>query len=173
MIEYAVGRLWTEMPKEFLDFINPAAALVPMPRSAPFPPRQANVLWVPQRICHALAAVQLGARVLPCLKRATAVQKSATAGPGMRPDAAAHLASFHAEGAIDPPDEITIVDDVITKGATLLAAASALQKAFPRASIKGFALIRTMGLVPEIERLVHPVLGEVTHTTWGGTLRLP
>jgi hypothetical protein len=173
MIEYAVSRLLAEMPPEFLSFIHPLATLVPMPRSAPFPPRQPNVLWVPRRISEALLAVQLGAGVLSCLRRATAVPKSAAAAPGMRPDAAMHLASFEVDGQVDPPQEITIVDDVITKGATLLAAASALQRAFPKATIRGFALVRTMGLVPDIERLVHPVVGEVTQTGGGGTLRVP
>ena len=56
---------------------------------------------------------------------------------------------------------ITIVDDVVTKGATLLAAASLVAEAYPDAEVRAFALIRTMGLVPEIDKIVDPVVGTI------------
>jgi phosphoribosylpyrophosphate synthetase len=57
---------------------------------------------------------------------------------------------------------LCLVDDVITKGATLLAAASRLQEAYPAAKIVAFALIRTLGFVEDIERIIEPALGTIT-----------
>jgi hypothetical protein len=54
-----------------------------------------------------------------------------------------------------------LVDDVVTKGRTLLAAAARVQEAFPCAEIRAFALIRTMGLTRNVERLVDPCIGEI------------
>jgi Na+/citrate or Na+/malate symporter len=47
------------------------------------------------------------------------------------------------------PERILLVDDVITKGRTLIAAATRVHEAFPQAPICAFALLRTMGLVAE------------------------
>jgi adenine/guanine phosphoribosyltransferase-like PRPP-binding protein len=74
---------------------------------------------------------------------------------------------------LERPRKITLVDDVVTKGATLLAAASLLAQAFPEAEIQAFALIRTMGLVPEVERIVDPVVGRIFRTPSGGADRRP
>jgi len=59
-------------------------------------------------------------------------------------------------------EELCLIDDVITKGATLLAAASRLQETYPHANIVAFALVRTLGFVDDIERIVEPVLGTIT-----------
>jgi adenine/guanine phosphoribosyltransferase-like PRPP-binding protein len=71
------------------------------------------------------------------------------------------------------PDRITIVDDVVTKGATLLAAASLLANTFPNAEIRAFALVRTTGLVPDVERIVDPVVGRIFQRAGGGADREP
>ena len=71
------------------------------------------------------------------------------------------------------PRNITIIDDVVTKGATLLAAASLLANAFPDARVRAFALVRTMGLVPDIERIVEPVVGRIGLDAWGEPIRDP
>jgi hypothetical protein len=48
-----------------------------------------------------------------------------------------------------------------TKGRTLLAAASCVHEAFPGAQIRAFALLRTMGLISGIQRLLDPCKGEI------------
>jgi hypothetical protein len=65
------------------------------------------------------------------------------------------------EGSLPAPDGIVLVDDVITKGRTLLAAATRVHEAFPNARIRAFALLRTMGMVPEIGQLLDPCVGEI------------
>jgi orotate phosphoribosyltransferase-like protein len=59
-------------------------------------------------------------------------------------------------------DCLCLVDDVVTKGATLLAAATRLQEAYPKATVTAFALVRTLGFVDNIDRIVEPALGAIT-----------
>jgi phosphoribosylpyrophosphate synthetase len=54
-----------------------------------------------------------------------------------------------------------LIDDVVTRGRTLLAAATRLQEAFPAVEIRAFALLRTMGLVPNVRQLLDPCIGEI------------
>lgn len=161
MVEYAVQRLPDRASDDLLRLLDPRAVLIPMPRSAPFPPKQPNVLWVPRRICESLVAQGLGASVLPCVERVAQVPKSAFARPGERPTVQAHLDSMRVTATLEPPERIVLVDDVVTKGATLLAAASVVRHAFPEADVACFALIRTLGLQPEIERIVDPIVGVI------------
>jgi adenine/guanine phosphoribosyltransferase-like PRPP-binding protein len=63
---------------------------------------------------------------------------------------------------LERPRRITIVDDFVTKGATLLAAASRVQEAFPEAEVRAFALVRTKGLVADIESISEPCEGLIT-----------
>jgi hypothetical protein len=56
---------------------------------------------------------------------------------------------------------LCLIDDVITKGSTLLGAATRLQMTFPRAAISAFALVRTLGFVEDIETIVEPAVGTI------------
>ena len=60
-----------------------------------------------------------------------------------------------------PPSQVVLVDDVVTKGRTLLAAAARLHEAFPTIDIRAFALLRTMGLGQRVDRLLDPCVGEI------------
>ena len=50
------------------------------------------------------------------------------------------------------------------KGRTLLAASMRLRERFPRAQLRAFALVRTLGLVPDIAQLVEPCEGTIIWT---------
>lgn len=140
------------------EFIEPRDVLVPMPGSSPRACLAGTVTW---HLSAALRGEGLGHSVWPGLRRIRAVQKSATALPGTRPSVGCHYDSF----AIDPtdalPSQVVLVDDIVTKGRTLLAAAARLHEAFPGVRIRGFALVRTMGLVPGVNKLLDPCVGQI------------
>lgn len=172
LIEYVVDRLAADQPRQVLPVLGSGRTLVPMPRSAPFPPRETNVLWVPRRIAEVLVARGLGAGVAPVLERITAVPKSAFAAPGERPSVQAHYDSLRVHATLESPTRITIVDDVVTRGRTFLAAASRLKEAYPDAEVSCLALVRTRGLVPEILNMVDPIYGTIRYVA-GDAQRLP
>jgi hypothetical protein len=93
------------------------AILVPAPGSAPL---VAGGLWVPERFCIELLKHGVGGSVEPLIRRTAAVPKSAYSASGSRPSVERHLASLDVERRILPPGPIVVVDDVITKGRTLL-----------------------------------------------------
>jgi hypoxanthine phosphoribosyltransferase len=72
-----------------------------------------------------------------------------------------HYESFAVDSGTAAPAEILLVDDVVTKGRTLLAAATRLQEAFPNARIRAFALLRTMGMIASVEQLLDPCVGQI------------
>ncbi|MBS0380680.1 MAG: hypothetical protein JSS29_19530 [Proteobacteria bacterium] len=90
-----------------------------------------------------------------------AVPKSAFAERGHRPELEVHRESLTVVSRLPPTPAILLVDDFVTKGRTLLAAAQVLAQAIPGVTIRAFAVVRTMGLVPEVERIQWPVVGEI------------
>jgi adenine/guanine phosphoribosyltransferase-like PRPP-binding protein len=58
-------------------------------------------------------------------------------------------------------ERITLVDDFVTKGNTLLGAASRLATTLASGTPTAFALVRTMGLQPDVEQIVDPCVGTI------------
>jgi hypothetical protein len=180
ILAYAARRLQESLTPELEQFLSPDAVLVPMPGHAPLLPRQPHVLWVPRRICEELLRVGLGARMAPFLVRQYAVPKSSWAPSRQRPSAEVHHNSLGVVPHLgDPPQEIVLVDDVITKGSTLLAGATRLSQAFPFAFISAFALVRTQnatnsGKDKQIFRaIVDPIVSRITLSKYGAWRRDP
>lgn len=147
----------------FLGFFGPGVTLVQVPGSAPR--RDKSSLWVAERLRLALRSAGIAGQVWAPLRRVTAVAKSAYAARGERPSVQEHIQSLCVDDRFSPTEHIVLVDDVVTKGRTPLAAASVIMAAIPGVDVKAFALIRTMGLVPEIDVIVDPVVG---HISWNG-----
>jgi hypothetical protein len=148
-------------------FFCPENVLVPIPGSTP----RAGVS-VAELLATALLEEGLGRSVWTGLHRIRPVLKSATAMPGSRPTVATHYESFAADPSESCPRQVMLVDDVVTKGRTLLAAAARLQEAFPHAQIRAFALVRTMGFVPGVNRLLDPCVGDI-RWKYGDAVRTP
>jgi hypothetical protein len=139
-------------------FFGPTDLLVPVPGSAPY---AAGNLWASQHLAVALVREGLGGAAWMGLHRVRAVRKSATAAPGTRPTVNLHYDSFYVERPAEPPEGIVLIDDVVTKGRTLLAAATRIQEAFPGVEVRAFALLRTMGLIPDVPHLLNPCKGQI------------
>ena len=139
-------------------FMGPDDVLIPVPGSAPSSP---GVPSVADQLARALVGHGLGGQVWGGLRRICAVPKSATAPPGSRPTVGAHFESLALEPAGLFSQQVVLVDDVITKGRTMLAAAARVRETFPKAQIRAFALHRTMGFVQEVHRLLEPCVGEI------------
>lgn len=157
-----------ELP--FAHFFQPNTILVPIPKSSLMQP---NTLWVPERIANALVAVGLGKQVASCLVRSKAVPKAALSSPSERPTTEQHYESLSVQGSLSKIDEILLVDDVITRGATLLGAANRLAEAFPQSSIRAFAAIRTISNQYEFESIYAPCTGTIDLYETGNTFRRP
>jgi predicted amidophosphoribosyltransferase len=164
-----VRRLKNEFPKASLDeLLGPDVTLVPAPRSTPLID---GALWPARRIAEALVAHGLGVEVLAVVRRATPVPKSSHATPGERVSLAQHVESLSLEPLLANPVRITIIDDVVTKGRMLLATATVLRQAFPSTELRAFALIRTMGLQPDVEKILAPCIGAIVRSPWGDAVR--
>lgn len=133
--------------------------LVPVPRSSL---RIQGGLWPALSIATALVERGLGNDVAELLERIKPVTKSATAAQGERPSGEQHYESLVAHQRLGGAESLCIIDDVVTKGATLLAAATRLRERYPHAKIAAFAVVRTTGFVDEIASIIEPVLGSIT-----------
>lgn len=136
--------------------------LVPVPRSRPF--RDRDSLWPAKRICEYLRKQDIGAGILELLSRAEAVAKSALArSAAERPKPEDHIRTMVVHQAARDLRHVVVVDDVITRGATLLAAISLLRHCFPDALVTGFAVVRTMS-DRDIDQMLAPVSGRITYS---------
>lgn len=180
-----MAAIWFERMSHgrFAAALDCSAVLVPVPGSAPA--QSAHCLG--ERLAWCLKEIGLAAEVWPVLRRERAVRKSAFAPVGERPSVFEHYDSFGVEGAIlggipmarsrmgnstGTALQLTLVDDVITRGRTLLAAAGRLRETFPAAEIRAFAFLRTLRPEEMLRRVLDPCEGEV-RWAYGDARRIP
>ena len=155
---------------EFASFFHANITLIPIPKSSLMRP---DTLWVPERIAKALVSKGLGKEVLSCLSRRTPIRKAARSSPNMRPRPAEHYESMGVQAGLSPPDEILLIDDIVTCGATLLGAANRLADAFPQTRIRAFSVMRTISDPNDFIKLYDPCKGTITLRSAGDTIRRP
>ena len=158
-IQIAIDKLVELLPGSCLDgFFDSGAVLVAAPGSAL---SRANSVSPTRSICKALRDAGLGSEISTCLQRVKAIRKSAYCAPGERPEAIEHYETMAVDLPLhaQPPERILLVDDVITRGATVMAAAARLRDAYPGAVIDVFALARTETIG---DRFYDPCVGEIT-----------
>lgn len=159
MLKYALRvRQQAEASAALAGYFSGSDVLIPVPGCGP---SLGGGLWTAEHLSFALVNAGLGGVAWSGLRRVRAVPKSASAAPGDRPTVSLHYESFVVERPPVSPDRIVLIDDVVTKGRTLLAAASRVREAFPSAQIQTFALVRTMGLISGINRLLDPCKGQI------------
>jgi hypothetical protein len=159
MLKYALRvRQQAKDSPPLAGFFGTTDVLVPVPGNAPY---VAGAVWAAEDLAAALVHEGLGGISWSGLRRVRAVRKSATAARGERPSVSLHYESFLIERPPVTPERIVLIDDVVTKGRTLLAAAARVHEAFPTAQIRAFALVRTMGMIPGVRQLLEPCKGEI------------
>ena len=117
---------------------------IPVPKSAP---RHKDSLWVPLEIANALRDEGLVADVSECLERVKRVNRSSTAGRGNRPSPIDHFNTIQFDLMNNFGDSgVILVDDVITRGSTIVGCTALILDAVPGVDMKAFTMLRTMGL---------------------------
>jgi hypothetical protein len=169
----AIAQLVERLHKDFdgtdlKEVLGPDVTLIPAPRSAPLVD---GALWPARRISEELVKRGLGREVLPIVKRSKAVPKSSHAAAGARATVEQHIESLSLDNLLSNPKRVTIIDDVVTKGRTLLATGTLLEERFPEAQHGAFALIRTMGLQPDVAKIVDPCVGYIRRNAWNDASR--
>ncbi|MFN3655538.1 MAG: hypothetical protein ACK4TO_09515 [Candidatus Nitrosotenuis sp.] len=153
----------------FAEYFKVNPILIPTPKSSL---SKSNTIWVPQRLANALVNEGLGREVRSLLQREKPVAKYSTSLPKYRPKAIDHYNSMVVKKTLDDPKEILLVDDVITRGATLLGAANKLADIFPNTRIRAFAFMRTMS-PRKFKNIFDPCKGEIILRDDGNTFRNP
>jgi hypothetical protein len=151
------------------EFFSSADVLIPIPGSSPVVPGSVSVA---DHLARALLRNGIGQTIWPGICRKRGVRKSGTAPPGQRPTVGNHYDSFAIGVATELPEQILLIDDIVTKGRTLLAAAARLREVYPSAEIRAFALLRTKGFVAGVEQLLDPCVGEIRWRA-GDAYRIP
>ena len=158
MFKYAARvRQQAEPMASLAGFFLADDVLVPVPRSA----TKTGGTWAAAELARALVRAGVGGAIWPGLHRISSVCKSATARKGCRPSVARHFDSFRLDPPEIRPQRVIVIDDVITRGRTLLAAAARVREALPDTPIRTFALLRTMAPISDLTNLLDPCRGEI------------
>lgn len=161
VIQPAISQLKTALTLTAAAFFGNDVILIPAPGSSPL---VTGAAWPALTIAKTLESNGLGHETVKCLRRTTAVPKSAYASPGNRPSVQRHYDTMEVDAQLLSAKRILLVDDFVTKGATLLAGASRIAEAFPTADIRAFALVRTRGLVQDIDNIPDLAVGQITYS---------
>ncbi len=141
LVEIVADRIRVEATATPLaDLLDGTAVLVPLPGHARHKPAS---VWPALNIANALLRQGLARDVCQCLIRREPVIKSAYAAPGERPAPLVHYESFDVAVAFEDWSNIVLIDDVITRGATMSGAAARIRETHRQARIRGFAVART------------------------------
>ncbi len=166
-VAQSVKKMLGSLPFSHLFDSNPV--FVPTPSSSLKKP---DSLWVPNRIALALQR-ELGGEVAECLVRVKPLPKSATSAAPNRSTATQHFESLEVQKVLGEPKSILLIDDIITRGATLLGAANRLAESYTDARIAAFAALRTVSNPSEFKSVTESVNGLIRLQPSGGTLRRP
>ena len=142
----------------FTNFFKENTILVPTPNSSL---RKSDSLWVPQRLTRALVKAGLGKDSVECLNRITPIRKASTSPASERPKAEEHYETMEITKTLDELSEVLLVDDIVTRGATMLGAANTLADEFPSANIRVFAAMRTISNPNEFANIIDPCKGTI------------
>lgn len=157
-----VARRMRELPDghELLQLLQDSI-LVPVPKSAPL---TAGALWASDRIAKALLGVGIGRDVTPLVERIRPVPTSHLAAGSERawPDQHRESVGVIPHLPLGFAGRLVLVDDVVTRGSTLLGCALAIADVYPDAEVEAFAVARTLGREEQMPgNAIQPVIGTI------------
>ncbi len=151
-VEPRSGRSWADLliaqfarqaPAMLRQLFASPVTLVPVPACGARDVESSGV-WPALELCQELSRRGFGDDVQAVLERVEAVANSAWA-PRRRPSVEDHFQSLGVTSLVKEPRRLLLVDDVVTRGATLMAAARRLAVAYPATQMEAFALARVQG----------------------------
>jgi len=142
---------------EFSEFFGDNVFLVPAPKSSLTKP---GTLCVPKRLAEEFSKIRIGT-ILDCLERITEVTKSSLSNPKDRPKPIDHYNSIIVKRVNQNPMKILLIDNIITRGATILGCASKLRESFPNASIKAFVVLQAISNSKNFKSIEDPYTGDI------------
>ena len=153
--------------REFADFFAASSTLVPVPASAPA--KTPDTLWPGLSIAEALLRHGLGRDLQKLLVRTVRVPKAHEQSATDRPRIDELVDSFEWRGDFGSNlERVILVDDVVTRGTTFLAARTVIHQVDPWVDVRGFAAVRTMSFEVATKPL-SPATGtvELQSNGWG------
>lgn len=124
------------------EVLDDAGILVPVPKSSL---HSEGSLWVPHEIALLLRRNGIGEDVQLLLERHTAVRRSSLIrSAAERPSAQEHYNSMRVVGTLYRPRRVTLIDDVVTIGRTLMASALRISDAFPGVEVRALVVARSV-----------------------------
>jgi len=139
-IEYVASVVAARLKgSELEEILGKGGCLIPVPRHGLM---SRGTLWPSLRICNELRRVGIGDDVLGCLERTQPVKQSSTAAPRERPGVKQHYESLRVNSLLVASERIVLIDDVVTRGATLIACGQRILEKFPRTDLVAFAFGR-------------------------------
>ena len=171
-ILHAINYLKSFENEELTHYFNKNVTLIPIPRSAPL---SIGALWPTKVIAELFLKEGFAKEVMPCIERVNPVRKSSfQTKADSRPSVEEHYDSLSVTPVLLVPDQITLIDDVLTLGRTTFACVQRLNETFPKTEIRIFALVRTQSLIPNIEKIIDPSFGVISYSSaTGKTSRNP
>jgi len=161
MSEYVARGIKKDLEKlPFAHFFIVNPVLVPIPSSSLTKP---NTLWVPLNLATALVKNGLGVKVSQCLQRTKPVRKSHAGPASQRLKAHEHYNSMSVQKELSEPDEILLIDDFITRGATSIGAANRLKDAYPNTNIRVLVIMKTISNPANFKKIYDPCIGKIEY----------
>ena len=158
----------------FSSFFGANVVLVPVPGHG-VTVNEKTFTWPSRSICSELQKNKLAGSYVELVKRVQTVNKSATSKSYERPSPNIHYDSIEIQEprlVAIPGDTILLVDDVITRGSTILGVARRIREALPNHKIMAFGLVLPAA-DKNIKSLNHPQVGIVRVDTEGRPIREP
>jgi len=121
------------------------------------------------QIAKSLMNVGLSSTIYNLIERTTTIRRSSFQITEERPTVEEHIETLEVFPQLINQETLVLVDDIVTKGTTLVACAQMLSKIYPEKEIKFFAAMRTTST--DLINFYEPVSSTIFYYDSGKTFR--